>query len=230
MQANLRTVLLGKRVVAPTKIVCIGRNYAAHAKELGNQVPGELIVFMKPNSAISDRLACGLPGEIHYEGEICFMVQNGIFAAVAFGLDLTKRGLQDRLKSEGLPWERCKAFDGSALFSPFVEINSISPALSLELSINGKIAQKGGISEMIFKPDAMLSEIKSFMTLEDGDIVMTGTPKGVGPIVSGTVSRGVVFEGAERSVDVHVGRLRGKLGAAGKQIETVVGLGYRFVE
>ncbi len=119
---------------------------------------------------------------LHFEGELCFVYQQGKFTAVGFGLDLTKRGLQSTLKTKGLPWERAKAFNGSALFSDFVAIDSIDDDLSLTLTINGELQQAGGVSLMMYKPAEILAELQTFITLEDGDIVMTGTPKGVGII------------------------------------------------
>lgn len=195
MTANAYSVQFEGRKITPAKIICIGRNYAAHAAELGNETPDEMIVFMKPSSAITSTLTTEHQSEsIHYEGEICFMVQGGRFAAVAFGLDLTKRKMQEELKAKGLPWERCKAFDGSALFSPFVMIEEVSPGLTLELTINNRVVQQDGVASMIFKPDTILTGLKSFLTLYDGDIVMTGTPKGVG-----TVNPGDLFSGTIRS-------------------------------
>lgn len=187
-----RTVLLNGSEIIPSKIICIGRNYPEHALELGNPLPDEMVVFMKPNSAIAGTLTAGFAEEIHYEGEICFMVIDGIFAAAAFGLDLTKRRLQAELKKKGLPWERSKAFDGSALFSPFVNIDTNPDSLELDLKINGSTAQHDSVSSMLFKPGVMLEELRSFLTLNDGDIVMTGTPRGVGPVKKGDLLTGSV--------------------------------------
>ena len=111
------------------------------------------------------------------------MIKQGKLNAVGFGLDLTKRGLQSRLKEKKLPWERAKAFDGAACFSEFVPIGDTPiESLSLQLEINGTETQRGGYPLMIHKPEDILQEISSFMTLNDGDIIMTGTPKGVGVI------------------------------------------------
>lgn len=171
--------------VQPGKVVCIGRNYAEHISELSNEIPELMVVFVKPNSSISDTL-CARHGEpLHYEGEICFLMQEGHIAGVGFGLDLTKRELQSYLKRKGLPWERSKAFDGSAVFSPFVPFDGDLADLTLELQINQERIQSGGVKQMMFPPLKILSELESFMTLADGDIVMTGTPKGVGEIKPG---------------------------------------------
>jgi len=186
----MNTVLSDSREITPSKIVCVGRNYVEHIKELGNEIPENMVLFMKPNSAISDNLISGKDEPIHFEGEICFLYENSKFSAVGFGLDLTKRELQSKLKARGLPWERAKAFDGAALFSKFVEIIEIRQNLSIELEIDGKIIQSGSIRQMIYKPEKILKEIQSFITLNNGDIVMTGTPKGVG-----IVNPNSIFEG-----------------------------------
>lgn len=190
----MKTVHLNGRTLSPSKIVCVGRNYVEHIEELGNSVPDEMVVFLKPNSAIGDSLPAAAGGEpLHYEGEICLMVERGRFAAVAFGLDLTRRELQGRLKARGLPWERAKAFDGSALFSAFVPLPAGYAGLAVELAINGVTVQRGDTGLMLYRPDAILAEIRSFMTLEDGDIVMTGTPKGVGEVHAGDVFAGRIL-------------------------------------
>jgi len=185
MSNTPNSIRIGDQLKTPGKIVCVGRNYAAHIEELKNEVPDEMVVFSKPNSAISDQLIAIHQEAINYEGELSFVIEGGRFVAVGFGLDLTKRALQEKLKAKGLPWERAKAFDGAALFSPFVRISEVDPALTLELEINGTTVQKADTSLMLYKPASILEEISSFMTLNDGDIVMTGTPKGVGIIQPG---------------------------------------------
>lgn len=185
----------------PSKIVCIGRNYVEHVRELGNAVPDEMVVFNKPNSAISETLMAAHCHEpLHYEGEICFGVLGGEFKFVGFGLDLTKRELQSKLKSKGLPWERAKAFDGSALFSDFVKLECSFESLELELLIDGATAQQGGVCQMMFKPQEMLKQINQFCRLEDYDIVMTGTPKGVGKVTAGSKYEGIVRSGSSELV------------------------------
>ena len=170
----------------PSKIVCIGRNYLEHIRELGNETPDAMVIFNKPNSAISTKLYAARDEPLHYEGEICFMVRNAGLHAIGFGLDLTQRELQSKLKASGLPWERAKAFDGAACFSDFVPLGDTELAsLSLQLEINGELRQDGGYDLMMHKPAQILTEIQQFMTLEDGDIIMTGTPKGVGQVQAG---------------------------------------------
>ena len=187
----MQSVNVAGEVIAPSKIVCVGRNYVAHIEELGNEVPDQMVVFIKPNSAIGDILRSQAGGEeLHYEGELAFAVRDGALAAVGFGLDLTKRDLQGRLKEKGLPWERAKAFDGAALFSEFVPLPRDPQRLALQLLVDDDLRQSGGIELMMYRPATILQELKTFITLEDGDIIMTGTPAGVG-----TIRTGERFEG-----------------------------------
>lgn len=181
----MQTVSFAQHTVTPSKIVCIGRNYVAHIEELGNEVPEEMVVFLKPNSALGSTLYAEHDEPLHYEGEIAFIMQDGRLAGVGFGLDLTKRALQSRLKSKGLPWERAKAFDGAALCSNFVALTVPVGDLTLELRIDGELRQQGGVELMMYKPAAIVEDLASFMTLEDGDIIMTGTPAGVGEVIAG---------------------------------------------
>jgi 2-keto-4-pentenoate hydratase/2-oxohepta-3-ene-1,7-dioic acid hydratase in catechol pathway len=170
--------------VYPSKIVCVGRNYVAHIRELGNELPDGMVVFNKPNSAITDVLHSHIDNQVlHYESEL------------AFGLDLTKRTLQTTLKEKGLPWERAKAFDGAALFSAFVPLPGDIKSLTLRLDVDGELRQAGGVKLMLHQPDAILRELATFTTLEDGDIIMTGTPAGVGEIKSGQRFEGRVLLG-----------------------------------
>jgi len=191
----MKSVRVDGTVLFPSKIVCIGRNYVEHIKELGNEIPAEPVIFLKPNSAIADTIRAGAPGEIHYEGEISFIVRCGQPAAVGFGLDLTKRDLQSRLKAKGLPWERAKAFDGAAVFSEFVAYGGVVDVLRLELYINDRLVQQGGCELMLHKPADIIGEVKRFLSLEDGDIVMTGTPAGVGAVRAGDRFEGKILAG-----------------------------------
>jgi 2-keto-4-pentenoate hydratase/2-oxohepta-3-ene-1,7-dioic acid hydratase in catechol pathway len=189
----MKVVIVNQEQVTPSKVICIGRNYVDHIAELGNEVPDEMVVFLKPNSAISSQLQSFHQEALHYEAELSFLYQQGRFSAVAIGLDLTKRTLQAKLKSKSLPWERAKAFNGAAVFSDFVLIDEIDPNLSLTLSIDDKIVQAGGVELMMVKPDEILTQLTTFIDLEDGDIVMTGTPKGVGKIEKGSQFVGKVI-------------------------------------
>jgi len=164
--------------VTPSKVVCIGRNYVEHIKELNNETPDSMVVFNKPNSAITDTLYY-FNEFTRFEGEICFLIIDKKITGVGFGLDLTKANIQNKMKEKGLPWERAKAFDKSAVFSDFVDFNGDITKLSMKLHINNILVQEANYELMIYKPDSMLKEIESFMSLEDNDIIMSGTPKGV---------------------------------------------------
>jgi 2-keto-4-pentenoate hydratase/2-oxohepta-3-ene-1,7-dioic acid hydratase in catechol pathway len=194
----MQSIAIDGHAVFPSKIVCVGRNYAAHIRELGNEVPESMVVFNKPNSAITNTLLSRIADQVlHYESELAFAVSGGKLAAVGFGLDLTKRALQSILKEKGLPWERAKAFDGAALFSEFTALTGDIDLLSLRLTVDGTLRQRGGVELMLHKPDAILTELARFMSLEDGDIVMTGTPAGVGEIMPGQLFEGQVLQGRE---------------------------------
>ena len=198
----VRQLKLENSFFTPSKIVCIGRNYAAHIEELGNVSPDEMVVFLKPNSSIGEKLVSSFGVEtVHFETEICLLVEAGKFVAVAVGLDLTRRVKQSELKDKGLPWERCKAFDGAALFSEFVRFDGELEALRLELDIDGEPAQRGGVTDMLFPPHTMLDDLSGFLSLENGDVVMTGTPKGVGPVQSGAVFEARVFRAQQLLVE-----------------------------
>ena len=191
----MKTVVVDGKRVAPSKVVCVGRNYVEHIQELNNEMPTSMVIFMKPNSAVSEVLVSG-KNPLHYEGEISFLIKQGRVSAVAFGLDLTNRVLQNELKEKGLPWERAKAFDGAGVFSSFVSIDeSEVEKLSMQLWINGVLTQEGGIGLMIHKPLDIIEEINSFSSLIDNDIVMSGTPKGVGSFKSGDIFVGKIFVG-----------------------------------
>lgn len=196
----MKEIIFNNQTITPSKVVCIGRNYLAHIDELNNEVPDDMVIFLKPNSAIGDQLLA-VQGEdkhaevVHFETEICFLYAQQKFTAVAVGLDLTKRALQSRLKDKGLPWERAKTFNGAALFSEFVAIDEVSEQLNVCLKVDGKVTQAGDINQMIYSPYAILKEITSFMDLEDGDIVMTGTPSGVGPLQAGCEYACEVYQG-----------------------------------
>ncbi|MDM5270720.1 fumarylacetoacetate hydrolase family protein [Sulfurovum sp. zt1-1] len=180
--------------ITPSKVICIGRNYVEHIEELGNETPDTMVVFNKPNSAITDMLQF-VSEDTRFEGEICFLIQNKRIAGIGFGLDLTKADIQNKLKQKGLPWERAKAFNHSAVLGEFVSFNGDIRQLRMELYINDDLVQFADYELMIYKPLDMLSEIDNFMSFEDGDIVMSGTPKGVGNYKIGDKFVGKVYEG-----------------------------------
>ncbi|MGM0603333.1 MAG: fumarylacetoacetate hydrolase family protein [Bacillota bacterium] len=185
------------RKYEPSKVICVGRNYAEHIKELNNQNPGELVLFLKPNSSISSDV--NLPdGKCRYEGEISFLMKDGKISGVGFGIDLTLVEVQNRLKKKGLPWEKSKAFDGSAVFSDFVKIEEeVVDSLSIKLYLNDELCQDGGIELMIHKPSDIISEVKKHFSIEDYDIIMSGTPSGVGFLEKGDTVRGEIYAGDE---------------------------------
>ena len=181
------------------KILCIGRNYVEHIKELENEVSGEPVVFLKPDTAL---LRNGNPfyipdfaDEFHYEVELLVKINklgkniepefaHRYYEEIGIGIDFTARDLQNKLRKKGLPWEKCKAFDSSAAISEFVpkskypDINNIN----FRLDINGETRQRGNSSMMIYKIDTIVSHLSKYFTLKIGDIIFTGTPAGVGPV------------------------------------------------
>jgi len=190
----MKSVKLNGENIYPSKIVCIGKNYIEHIKELNDAVPKEPVIFIKPNSSISDNVYSDKNDAVHFEGEISFLIKSEEIYGVGFGLDLTKREIQSELKTKGLPWERSKAFDKAAVFSEFITFNGNINDLRMELYINGSLVQHGGCDLMLNKLKQILTEIKSFISFEDGDLMMSGTPKGVGPINSGDILIGKIFE------------------------------------
>lgn len=181
------------------KIICIGRNYSEHAKELNNAVPDEPVIFLKPKNAIllpeKPFYYPEFSDDIHYECEVVVrMCKNGKFIqekfahkyydAVTVGIDFTARDLQQKLKSKGLPWELAKAFDGSAVIGTF---KPLTPELKFddiqfELKRNGDTVQTGATKDMTFNINAIIAYVSQYITINIGDVIFTGTPAGVGPI------------------------------------------------
>ena len=188
----MKMITYNNNKITPSKIVCIGRNYVEHIAELGNEIPASMVVFNKPNSAISDTLNY-YKEDTRFEGEICFLIEDKSIVGIGFGLDLTHADIQNSMKSKGLPWERAKSFDGSAVFSAFVSFDGDITKLSMKLTINDMLIQFANYDLMMYKPYPMIEEIESFMSLEDGDIIMSGTPKGVGTYAKGDSFVGEVF-------------------------------------
>ena len=191
----MTTVVFNKQPVRPGKVVCVGKNYAAHIEEMSSVPAESMVVFMKPTTSIGTTLHATLDEALHYEGEICILIKDGRAAGVAFGLDLTKRETQTKLKAAGLPWERSKAFAGSALFSEFVPAPTDLSQLGVELTVDNELRQKGSVSQMLYPPDVILQELNQFLVLEDYDIVMTGTPAGVGAVKNNEHFSGRVLDG-----------------------------------
>ena len=185
------------------KVVCVGRNYAEHARELNNPVPSEPLLFIKPATSVVPLSApVQLPkgrGAVHYETEIALLIGSPLsglvspadavasIAGIGLALDLTLRELQDQLKSKGHPWERAKAFDGACPLSAFISPKE-APALDnmpLQLLINGELRQDGNSADMITPIIGLLQHIAGVFTLLPGDVVLTGTPSGVGVLQPG---------------------------------------------
>ena len=196
----MKSVEFENEQVCPSKIVCVGRNFIDHITELSNTMPDQPVIFIKPNSSVSSLLRCG-QGGLHYEGELSFLIRENKLFGVGFGMDLTKRDVQKGLKEKGLPWERAKAFDGSAVLSQFVTLEGDISELSLRLSINGEAKQIGGVEDMLYSPQVLLREAQSFLTFEENDILMTGTPAGVGLVNRWDVFLGQVFLGDKLLVE-----------------------------
>ena len=193
----MTSILFNGQSVRPGKIICVGKNYAAHIAEMASVPVEKMVVFMKPATSVGTELHAALDEALHYEGEICLLIKAGDVAGVGFGLDLTKRETQSKLKAAGLPWERSKAFTGSALFSKFVPAPADLNQLGVELIVDGAMRQQGDVSLMLYPPSVILEELQTFLTLEDFDIVMTGTPAGVGAVKAGEHFEGRVVDGEQ---------------------------------
>jgi len=182
------------------KLICIGRNYVAHALELNNEVPDEPLVFMKPESALNASGVVHIPSfteDMHYELElvvrICRKAKNISKAeagqyidGIGLGFDFTARDVQQKCKEKGHPWEKAKAFDGSATVSEMKDYKSMSEStISFHLIKNGQLAQEVNSRLMIHGIEELVAYVSSFFTLNPGDLIYTGTPAGVGPVRSG---------------------------------------------
>mgnify|MGYP000465818006 CR=1 FL=1 len=190
------------------KIICIGRNYVDHAKELGNQVPENPVIFMKPETAlIPKKMPFFIPDfskDVHHEIELVVRINrlgkhiheefaHKYYQEIGLGIDFTARDLQSELKSKGLPWEKAKAFDGSAFVSPFLNIQkkSLDPhKIQLSLRKNGELVQDGNTKDLLFPIDRLISYVSRYFTLKIGDLIFTGTPAGVGPVQANDLLEG----------------------------------------
>lgn len=188
------------------KIICVGRNYADHARELNNEVPAEPVIFLKPETAlILPRMPFFYPDfskNIHHEIEVVIKINrlgkhiepqfaNRYYDEIALGIDFTARDIQDECKAKGLPWEKAKAFDGSAVLGKFVPKDTLRiNDTKFHLEKNGAIVQQGSTSQMLFSADQLISYVSRFFTLKIGDLIYTGTPSGVGPVAIGDTLTG----------------------------------------
>ncbi|MFZ9236726.1 MAG: fumarylacetoacetate hydrolase family protein [Algoriphagus sp.] len=201
------------------KIICIGRNYAAHIEELKNEKPGQPVVFLKPDTAL---IKGGAPffypdfsTNIHHEIELVLKISkegkfiqpqfaHRYFEEIGLGIDFTARDLQDQCKAKGLPWEIAKAFNGSAPIGEFKSVAELGDLKNIDfhLEINGELKQKGNTSLMLFDFATIISYVSQFFTLKKGDLIYTGTPAGVGPVQIGDQLIG--FIGNEKMLHVEV--------------------------
>ncbi|GAB5418957.1 MAG: fumarylacetoacetate hydrolase family protein [Crocinitomicaceae bacterium] len=201
------------------KIICIGRNYADHAKEMQSAIPETPMFFMKPDVAI---LRAGNPffypnfsNDIHFECELVVKIckvgkkisrkfAHTYYESIGLGIDFTARDLQRKCKEKGHPWEIAKAFEGSAPLSPtFIPKEKLDLSnTEFRLEQNGKVVQQGNSSDMIFDIDALIVHLSQFFTLKKGDLIFTGTPAGVGPIAIGDNLKGFIGDREMFSVDV----------------------------
>lgn len=188
------------------KIICIGRNYAEHAKELGNEIPENPVIFMKPDTAVlkkgSDFYIPEFSQDVHYETEIVLKISKGgkyiqedraanYFEEIGLGIDFTARDLQGKLKEKGLPWELAKGFDGSAVVSEFYKKSAFDMKnLNFSLMKNKEKVQDGNSSMMIFSPEKIIAFVSQYFTLKTGDLIFTGTPKGVGKVSENDILEG----------------------------------------
>ena len=193
------------------KILCIGRNYAKHAQELGNTLPTEPLFFLKPETVIQPK---GHPffiphfsNDIHYEVELVVKINktgkhieekfaHKYYSEIGLGIDFTARDIQEECKAKGLPWEKAKGFDGSAqISSTFIEKSDLElDNITFSLNKNGKQVQLGNSSEMIFKFDKIIAYLSKFYSLKIGDLIFTGTPEGVGKVEKGDLLNGFIGE------------------------------------
>jgi 2-keto-4-pentenoate hydratase/2-oxohepta-3-ene-1,7-dioic acid hydratase in catechol pathway len=191
------------------KIFCVGRNYSDHAKELNNAIPDEPVIFMKPKSAL---LQAHTPfyypeftNELHYECELVLRVckngkyiqekfANKYYDAISAGIDFTARDIQNELKAKGLPWEKAKAWDNSAVIGKWLPVTGLKNKREINFSLNKnqETVQKGNSNEMMYDFDSLVSYISNYFSLNIGDVVFTGTPAGVGEVVVGDELEGFV--------------------------------------
>ena len=194
----------GTRIHFPLgKVVCVGRNYAEHAKELNNPVPTEPLLFIKPGSCVVPLdESFSIPAErgaVHYEAEIAVLIGKSLskkpnaeevmdaISGFAPALDLTLRDVQDQLKAKGYPWEVAKAFDGACVLAPFVPGDAVVDLrdIGIRLSLNGAVRQDGNSRDMLNPILPLIQHICGHFSLQPGDVILTGTPAGVGPLASG---------------------------------------------
>lgn len=193
------------------KIICVGRNYAAHIDELKNEVPEHPVLFLKPDTAILlNKQPFFIPDfsdDVHHEVEILVKIKKigkhidrkfapTYYDEIGLGIDFTARDLQKQLKDKGLPWEKAKSFDGAALVGNFLQKSTLANVDNIEFSLkkNDKIVQTGNTASMLWKIDALIEYISKYFTLKIGDIIFTGTPAGVAKVIPNDILKGYIEE------------------------------------
>jgi len=201
------------------KIIAIGRNYAEHIKELNNERPDEPVIFTKPETALLQNNAPfyypDFSNNIHYEVEILLRISkhgkyidakfaSNYYDAIGLGIDFTARDLQDKAKDKGLPWALSKGFNGSAPISKFIDKSKFQDIKNLDFSLklDGDLKQQGNTSQLLFSFEDIVSYVSKFIMLKKGDIIFTGTPKGVGPIAIGNKLEGFIEN--EKMLEVEI--------------------------
>jgi 2-keto-4-pentenoate hydratase/2-oxohepta-3-ene-1,7-dioic acid hydratase in catechol pathway len=198
------------------KIICIGRNYAEHAKELNNAVSASPVVFLKPKSSLLQGTTFYYPEftkDLHYECEVVVKIcKNGkhikekfaknYYQQITVGIDFTARDLQQQQKEKGLPWEIAKAFDGSAVVGKFIDIPADVQAINFSLHKNNLLVQEGHTKDMLFTIDHIIAYVSQFFSLHTGDLIFTGTPAGVGPVAIGDHLKGAIEQ--EPLFEMHI--------------------------
>lgn len=201
------------------KIICIGRNYAKHIEELKNEKPQEPVIFLKPDTAVLQKqfpfVIPEFSSDIHYEVEVLVKISKvgkyispkfayKYYDEIGLGIDFTARDLQAELKEKGLPWEKAKAFDGSAVignFIPKLQFESLGN-INFELTKNKTVVQKGNTGNMLWKIDEIVAHVSQYFTLKTGDIIFTGTPEGVGSVKENDILEGFIEGEKLFSIDV----------------------------
>ena len=191
------------------KIICIGRNYSDHIKELSNQKPKDPVVFLKPDSAVIAKnqnfIIPSFSDDIHHEVELVVKINkvgkhidnsfsNKYYDEIGLGIDFTARDIQNNLKEKGHPWEKSKAFDNSCMVGKFVNKNNLEDLSSIKFSLkkNNELVQSGCSSDMLWKIDELISYVSQYFTLKIGDLIFTGTPSGVSRVESGDILEGFI--------------------------------------
>ena len=188
------------------KIICIGRNYKEHILELKNNIPNDIIFFLKPETAIPLKnqpfFIPDFSNEIHHEVEVVIKIKKtgkhikekfayNYYNEISLGIDFTARDIQKKIKSNGEPWEKSKAFDGSAPVGKFISVEDVQK-INFKLLVNGKVRQLGNTQNMIHSVDCLISYISQFITLKKGDLIFTGTPSGVAKVKKGDLLEGMI--------------------------------------